>query len=143
MYPIKIFTLFFLLEISVSNGYRILAVFPSSARSHMGVLEQIAKGLAKRGHRVDVISHFPLKTPFPNYTDIVHLPNHTNHASLDYSNFIVQDNIRKWAKEILRTMCDYPGLPEISKIIEEGKTTKKYDLLLVHVSLCTVNKACY
>ena len=138
---IKILSLFFLLVISVSNGYRILAVFPFYGRSHMGVLEQIAKGLAKNGHQVDVISHFPLKKPFPNYTDIVFLPDHKNHASLDYNFMTVKDNIKKWVTEIGRNMCDYPGLPKFSKIIEEGKSKKKYDLLLVHVSLLTINLA--
>ena len=141
MHLFKIFSLFLLLVISVSNGYRILAVFPFYGRSHMGVLEQIAKGLAKKGHQVDVISHFPLKKPFPNYTDIAFLPDHTNHAPLDYSIFTVKDNRNQWGKKILRNICDYPGLPEFSKIIEEGKTKKKYDLLLVHVSLLTINLA--
>jgi len=31
--------------------------------------EELMKGLAKRGHQVDVVTHFPQKNPIPNYTE--------------------------------------------------------------------------
>ncbi|XP_057336616.1 UDP-glucosyltransferase 2-like isoform X5 [Microplitis mediator] len=51
-------------------GYRILGIFPLNARSHMMFHEQVSKGLARRGHQVDVISTFPQKKPHANYTDL-------------------------------------------------------------------------
>lgn len=56
---------------SESFGYRILGIFPLHVRSHMMMFEQLIKGLARRGHQVDVISSFPQIKPYPNYTDIV------------------------------------------------------------------------
>lgn len=53
-----------------SSGARILGVFPHVAKSHFMMSEVLMKGLASRGHEVVVISHFPQKTPIPNYTDI-------------------------------------------------------------------------
>lgn len=43
------------------DGYRILGIFPLNGRSHMMMFEQLMKGLAKRGHQVDVVSTFPQK----------------------------------------------------------------------------------
>jgi len=34
------------------------------------MMESLLKELASRGHHVTVVSHFPQKTPVPNYTDI-------------------------------------------------------------------------
>lgn len=54
-----------------SEAYRILGVLPINAYSHFIMFERLMKGLAERGHQVDVVSHFPQKESFPNYTDIV------------------------------------------------------------------------
>jgi len=60
--------------LSVCHGYRLLGLFPFQGKSHFVMFEQLMKGLAKKGHQIDMVSKFPLKKPYPNYTDIVKLP---------------------------------------------------------------------
>ncbi|XP_039309137.1 UDP-glucosyltransferase 2 [Solenopsis invicta] len=60
--------------LSVCNGYRLLGIFPLQSKSHFGMFEQLMKGLARKGHQVDIVSSFPLEKSYPNYTDLVTLP---------------------------------------------------------------------
>lgn len=60
------------------HSYKILALFPHPGKSHVDVFLPLTKALARKGHEVTVISHFPLKTPQINYTD-VSLGNGSNH----------------------------------------------------------------
>lgn len=53
-----------------TEGAKILAVFPTSARSHYIVGSALMKELARRGHEVTVINPFPQKKPLKNYRDI-------------------------------------------------------------------------
>lgn len=61
---------FFCLLMDTSFGYRILGLFIHPGRSHYVVFSPLMKGLASRGHNVTVVSYFPEKTNFPNYTDL-------------------------------------------------------------------------
>ncbi|KAJ9574470.1 hypothetical protein L9F63_008358, partial [Diploptera punctata] len=49
---------------------RILGLFPYTGKSHFQVSGALMEGLARRGHQVVVLSHFPMKHPPPNYIDI-------------------------------------------------------------------------
>jgi glucuronosyltransferase len=51
-------------------SYDILALFPHPWKSHVDVFLPLTKALAEKGHRVTVVSHFPLKSPVGNYTDV-------------------------------------------------------------------------
>lgn len=51
-------------------GYKILGIFPHSGKSHFDVFEPLMKALARKGHEVTVISHFPLEEPPKNYKDV-------------------------------------------------------------------------
>ncbi|XP_035916783.1 UDP-glycosyltransferase UGT5-like [Anopheles stephensi] len=52
------------------EGAKILAIFPTSSRSHYIVGSALTKELARRGHEVFVINPFPQKKPLKNYHDI-------------------------------------------------------------------------
>lgn len=54
----------------VTDAYKILCLSPHVAKSHFIMAEALMKGLAARGHKVTMVSHFPQKTPIPNYRDI-------------------------------------------------------------------------
>lgn len=43
----------------------ILAVFPFAGPSHFAMFGRLMKGLAEKGHELDVVSYFPQKTPIP------------------------------------------------------------------------------
>jgi glucuronosyltransferase len=53
------------------DSYRILGLFPHRGKSHADVFLPLTKALARRGHQVTSVSHFPLKTSLPDYTDVV------------------------------------------------------------------------
>jgi glucuronosyltransferase len=70
----------------VTDAYKILCLFPHVAKSHFIMAEALMKGLAAKGHKVTVISHFPQKTPIPNYRDISligSMPEFVNQVPLD------------------------------------------------------------
>jgi glucuronosyltransferase len=52
------------------HSYKILALFPHPGKSHVDVFLPLTKALAQKGHQLTVVSHFPLATPIPNYTDV-------------------------------------------------------------------------
>ncbi|XP_023311037.1 UDP-glucuronosyltransferase 2B14-like [Anoplophora glabripennis] len=62
--------LLFLINLTQSTSYNILGVFPHPGKSHVDVFKPLMKALAENGHKVTVISHFPLIKPIPNYKDI-------------------------------------------------------------------------
>lgn len=62
--------LLLILCLHVVDPARILGLVPFNARSHWQTFETLFKGLAIRGHQVDVVSHFPLKDAVPNYNDL-------------------------------------------------------------------------
>lgn len=66
------FNLLFVLSFLLNQvlTLNILAIFPYEGKSHFFVFETYLKELARRGHRVTVISHFPQKEPIENYQDI-------------------------------------------------------------------------
>ena len=52
------------------SDLRILGVFPLNGKSHWIMAEALMTNLAKRGHQVDVVTHFLLKNPPPNYNQL-------------------------------------------------------------------------
>lgn len=50
--------------------FRILALSPWLGRSHFYFAEVLFEELARRGHDITVVSHYPKKTPILNYHDI-------------------------------------------------------------------------
>lgn len=60
----------FLCNTGTSEGYKILGIFPTMAKSHYITGSGLMKGLAAAGHEVSVISAFPQQKPLKNYRDI-------------------------------------------------------------------------
>lgn len=54
---------------------KILMMYPSPSKSHLIVGQSVAKELAKRGHKITVVSSFPLDYQLENYSDIFIKPN--------------------------------------------------------------------
>lgn len=58
------------LLVAAGDAARILGVFPHTGRTHFLAFEPVLLELAKRGHELVVLSHFPQKRPPPGWTDI-------------------------------------------------------------------------
>lgn len=119
----------------VANGYRILGVFPLNGKSHWVMIEELMKGLARHGHQVDVISHFPLKKPIPNYTDISlagSLPQVVNNlTAMEAKQF--NFNIYMLAYMGGTKICELLNHPKLRDLIENPPQDPPYDIVITEV----------
>ena len=120
-----------------SDAYRILAVFHFNSRSHNIFLEGIAKGLAKRGNQVDVVSHFELENPPKNYRTIINLggtrPNLMNNFTIEYASQLSEDIVRFIAGVYGNELCELMALDEMQKLIKNPAMDPPYDLVFTEV----------
>ncbi|XP_046736272.1 UDP-glycosyltransferase UGT5-like [Diprion similis] len=125
--------------ISSNEAYRILGVFPLNGKSHFVMFEQLMKGLAKRGHQVDVVSHFPLKKPFPNYSDVVDLsgtiPAVLNNMTYDFvkSTLVNSAVVPLLATQFGGDLCDLMGHPRFRELIKNPPKDSSYDLVITEI----------
>ena len=118
------------------DGSRILGVFPWNIRSHFIMFEALLKGLARKGHQVDVVSVFPLKEPYPNYTDIYLPP--INPGVVNNLTFANVKQLRHLGTYFTATnsgnkLCDGLGNPNLQKLITNPPKDPPYDLLITQV----------
>ncbi|KAL0829204.1 hypothetical protein ABMA28_004040 [Loxostege sticticalis] len=67
-----------------TNAIKILGIFPYDGKSHFIVIKVLLQELARRGHDVTVISHFPEDNPPKNYHDIsLYIPKETTDSVED------------------------------------------------------------
>lgn len=52
------------------NGLKVLTVSPSTSKSHFAIGHAISKTLLDADHEIKMLSPYPLKNPYNNYTDI-------------------------------------------------------------------------
>jgi glucuronosyltransferase len=123
-----------ILLIGNASALNILGIFPYQGNSHFIVFKVLLKELARRGHNVTVISHFPEKEPPANYHDI----------SLAGSTPIVGDVVPLHNRNILthlavgyfvttsgRDICDI--LLANEQVINLVKEKRKFDVALVEL----------
>lgn len=117
--------------VKANSPYKILGILPHTGKSHFIFFEPLMKALAKKGHRVTILSHFPQKQPFDNYIDVP-LSNESFAPSRDmqnlysgrlqnyYSPFVLIFSALKTCPEGLKN-------PNVQSLIESGQ---KFDLIL-------------
>ncbi|XP_044733865.1 UDP-glycosyltransferase UGT5-like, partial [Chrysoperla carnea] len=128
------FLILFSLTLShqTSNGYKILGVFPHGGKSHFMVFVPILRELARRGHEVTVISHFPEKNPLPNYTDISIIGAGKIGLNNMQTSMFVPSKIQNIKEHILLSEkgmqnCEALNYPQIQDLIKSNKT---FDVIL-------------
>ena len=114
-----------------SNGLKILGIFPFNGKSHSVIEIEVMKGLAAKGHQVDVYSHYPLKKPIPNYTDFslagtIPTYNMTYDVVKDQRIFNMPELLRLVGKPV----CELMDLPIFQKLL---RNPPKYDLFITEV----------
>ncbi|KAF2882091.1 hypothetical protein ILUMI_24094 [Ignelater luminosus] len=123
--------------LSESESYRILGLFPLPSKSHMVMFEALMKGLAEKGHQVDVLSHFLQEKPIPRYKDISvrgTVPIYVNNYSIPF----IQERLRSYSRVlefifvdagtgICRNVLHSPTVRELKN------TKKKYDLIIAEI----------
>lgn len=112
-------------------------MFPFNGKSHFMMFEHLMKGLASKGHQVDVISTFPLKKPHPNYRDMIVLP-----APRQFINNITFDTMKTMlsisASHAIATIagnevCSSLSDPRIQELVKNPPNDPPYDVILVEV----------
>ena len=102
--------------------------------------EVFMKGLASRGHEVVLISHFPQKTPLPNYTDVSlvgSMPNVVSNVALDDLATGLVYTTLKFIFELGVTGCEKTlSYPPVLKLIN---SEEKFDLVFTEL----FNTDCY
>ncbi|XP_016911984.2 UDP-glucosyltransferase 2-like [Apis cerana] len=134
----KLLSIIFLCAIlSACYGYRILGVFPFHGKSHFMMFERLMKILAKKGHQVDVISTFPLKKPYPNYTDLVVLPvssswinNLTFHEIQNMFSVSATFVVGHMAGNMI---CEFLKHPKIQELIHNPPKNPPYDAIILEI----------
>ncbi|XP_046740909.1 UDP-glucosyltransferase 2-like [Diprion similis] len=132
--------LYILSTLSEVRGYRILSILPYNAKSHAIMFEALCKGLANRGHQVDVVGHFPLKKPVKNYTDIINLddpsiPKLQNNLTYAYVKATALDRpvVPFLTSTFGAELCKFMDHPELKKLIKNPPKDPPYDLLIGEV----------
>lgn len=134
-----IISIVILINFALCSAYRILCVFPYNANSHNIVFQALMKGLAEKGHQVDVITHFTLKKPIKNYNNIIHL----NETDFSYVNNVSFEEIKTKGKDLVQVIvqyhgnefCHIMGLEKFQKLIKSPPTDPPYDLIITEVSI--------
>ncbi|XP_015175624.1 PREDICTED: UDP-glucuronosyltransferase 2C1-like [Polistes dominula] len=124
--------------LTLCQSYRILGIFTFHGKSHFIMFEALMKGLAKKGHQVDVISTFPLKKPVENYTDLVSIPvklKLVNNVSYEFMKMALSGAMAVNAVASIggNDLCEYLELPEIQKIIKNPPQNPPYDAVLIEI----------
>lgn len=120
----------------IANGYRILGVFTLNGKSHWMMTHQLMKGLARRGHQVDVITHFPQKKPIPNYTEISlagSMSLMTNNLSMEEALQFRGVNLKHLTYMAGTMNCELLAHPKIRNLIENPPQDPPYDLVITEV----------
>ncbi|XP_046736278.1 UDP-glucosyltransferase 2-like [Diprion similis] len=123
-------------EVPGANGARILGMFPLNGKSHFAMFEVVMKSLADRGHRVDVLSTFPLKKPYPNYTDLSigeWVPVIVNNMNYDLVLEISGSSEKAFIELTGNDVCDNLKLPPLQKLINNPPDDPPYDLVIVEL----------
>lgn len=130
--------LFLCLFIIGSDAYRILAIFPFNSRSHNNVFEGVTRGLAKRGHQVDVVTHFEMKNSPKNYRTIINLSgtrrNIVNNFTIEFASQLGDDLVPLISVFYGNELCELLALEEIQKLVKNPPRDPPYDILITEVS---------
>lgn len=117
-----------------SESAKILGLFHLNSKSHFVMFESLLQGLARSGHEVHVVSHFPQKHPLPNYTDISlegTLPELVNNFTLEFARNFTTTNLWAWFWFTTLDMCQVAlEHPEFKNLMSSNKT---FDLIITEI----------
>lgn len=120
------------------HGLRILGLFPLNGRSHWAMGEHLMINLAKRGHQVDVITHFHLKKPPANYREISlegSLEPVVNNMNASLATEISSNDMRTLVYLAGDRICNLLEHPHLQELIKNPPKDPPYDLIVLEVCL--------
>ncbi|XP_046745418.1 UDP-glucosyltransferase 2-like isoform X2 [Diprion similis] len=119
----------------LTDGARILGIFPYQGRSHNIMFEPLMIGLARAGHTVDLVNHFPLKNPVPGLNHISLKGTLHSYVNNVTASFALECNGVYGMTHFISAreppdLCNLMRLPQLQNIIN---TDKKYDVMVTEV----------
>uniref|UniRef100_A0A336LZW5 UDP-glucuronosyltransferase n=1 Tax=Culicoides sonorensis TaxID=179676 RepID=A0A336LZW5_CULSO len=119
--------------ITISNGYRILVIFPTGSYSHQRPQQAVSQGLAQAGHHVTIISPDSFETDNPNITQINIKFTYEYIKLFDLSNPIGSFQMMTIVNKYMTLVCE--GVladPEVKKIFQNVRN-EQYDAVIIEV----------
>ncbi|KAK9306718.1 hypothetical protein QLX08_002635 [Tetragonisca angustula] len=120
--------------VCANDAYRILCLFPFNGKSHSRMFDVLCKGLARKGHKVDMISHFPTKVPIANYRDIIDLngtrQDAVNSLSIQRGRTIHTAVMYYIATTYGGDLCHLLGHEKMQNFIKNPPKDPPYDLMI-------------
>lgn len=132
----SLLVLFLTSSLQPSEGLRILGLFPLNGKSHYVICDRLMKGLAKKGHQVDVYGHFPPKDPIPNfkyYSLEGSLPDLKNNVTFDDTMQFRARNIRKAMNTVGTNLCKLMDMSVFQSLLKNPPKNPPYDLVILEV----------
>ncbi|XP_046620203.1 UDP-glucosyltransferase 2-like [Neodiprion virginianus] len=125
----------FLVAGYVADCSRILAIFPYQGRSHNIMFEPLMIGLARAGHTVDVVSHFPLEKQVAGFNHIslkgtLHFYVNNITASLARKQNGVYQTLKFLSHQEPESLCSLMRLPQLQNVINSDT---KYDIFITEI----------
>ncbi|XP_046745422.1 UDP-glucosyltransferase 2-like [Diprion similis] len=125
----------FLVTGYVADCSRILAIFPYQGRSHNIMFEPLMIGLARAGHSVDVVSHFPPKKQVAGFNHINlegTLHSYVNNVTVKLARQAsgVYETLKFLSQREPESLCNLMRLPQLQNVINSDK---KYDILITEI----------
>ncbi|XP_046745420.1 UDP-glucosyltransferase 2-like [Diprion similis] len=129
-------TIFVFLVIGcVADCSRILAIFPYQGQSHHIMFEPLMIGLARAGHSVDVVSHYPPKKSVARYNHISlkgTLHNYVNNVTAGSASIHgrVYHLMNFLSNHEAKVLCGLMRLPQLQKVVNADT---KYDVMITEI----------
>lgn len=121
---------------AAADGANILAIFPHTGKSHFFMFEPYIRELAQRGHKVTLISHFPVTKDSTNVTFVSlegtmeellfnSLSLKESHFLSSFSTLTALETLNNWGQRACDSALSHPP---VRKLIE---LKPKFDLVIV------------
>ncbi|XP_043268666.1 UDP-glycosyltransferase UGT5-like [Venturia canescens] len=118
-----------------TEGYRILGIFPFCSKSHQMMFDALSKGLARRGHQLEIVTCFPPKKPIANFTVLMNVENSqtplVNSWTVDLALNVGSDTLKAIIEVYGNDLCHLMGREEMQRIIKNPPKDPPYDLIIV------------
>ncbi|OXU25050.1 hypothetical protein TSAR_016515 [Trichomalopsis sarcophagae] len=115
----------------ICKGCRILALYPLPKQSHFMMINQLLKGLALKGHQVDLITVNTLPKSHSNYMQIMKLPDNANPIFSRYENIKnlhYNFSMMSWMGYL---RCQKMEHPEFLNLARNPPKAPPYDVIIV------------
>ncbi|XP_020710323.2 UDP-glucosyltransferase 2-like [Athalia rosae] len=116
------------------EGARILGIFPLEIPDHFVMYQEVLKGLADRGHKVDVVSPYGLKRSHENYTTLINLAGKSSAMKNNLTGLSVKNVGGDYSPDTYgNKICELLDLPDFQSLVKTPPKDPPYDLVIAEL----------